>query len=52
MKVGNLWRMRYDALLIENEKLKKDNLYLKGQLTITIIALVISIIYSIGKIFI
>lgn len=49
MKVGNLWRMKYDALLKENKRLKNDNDYLKSHLFTTIGVVIVMFIYSIIK---
>lgn len=51
MKISDLWRMRYDALLSENEKLKKHNKMLNSQLIATILALIVIFIYSAINIF-
>jgi hypothetical protein len=50
MKVGNLWRSRYDDAMKENKILKNENRYLKGQLITTIGVVVIMFIYYIIKI--
>lgn len=50
MKVGNLWRSRYDELLKENIKLKERNKILTSQLIATIVFAFVAIIYGIIEI--
>lgn len=45
MKVGNLWRNRYDDAMKENKKLKERNKVLVNQLITTIGVVVIMFIY-------
>jgi hypothetical protein len=45
MKASNLWRIRYDELLINHEKLKEQNKVLKNQLISTVSIFIVSIIY-------
>jgi hypothetical protein len=49
VRANDLWRMRYDALLKESEELKLVNRQLRSKLTVTIIAFILSIIYSLIK---
>jgi hypothetical protein len=49
VKSGNLWRSRYDDLLIENRKLRESNKILKNQLYVTIGVALVIFIYEIIK---
>ena len=51
MRVSDLWRNKYDALLKENIKLRERNILLSKQLVGTIVALIVSVIYSFFKSF-
>lgn len=47
MKVGDLWRSRYDDAMKENEQLKDKNKILTNQLICTISILLILVVYEI-----
>lgn len=49
MRVGELWRLRYEDVLRENEKLKDKNKKLTNQLVATIGVILIMFIYEIIK---
>jgi len=50
MKIGNLWRSRYDDAMKENKILKERNKILVNQLITTIGVVIIMFIYYIIKI--